>query len=100
MKSINEQGVRYGVETGGRWALPPALQSKAMEGSFPMDRNSKNSRKLREEAGPCPGHRFLFSKSGDFPNHTCAEKAPWRSRGSHVKGCSLPRPLFGKIHLG
>ena len=37
MKSINEQGVRYGVETGGRWALPPALQSKAMEGSFPMD---------------------------------------------------------------
>ena len=38
MKSINEQGVRYGIEAEGRWALPtPSSQSKAIGDSFPMD---------------------------------------------------------------
>ena len=38
MKSINEQGVRYGVEAEGRWALPaPSSHNKAIGDSFPMD---------------------------------------------------------------
>ena len=31
---------------------------------------------------------YLFLKSGDLPDHTCAEKESWRPKGSYVKGCS------------
>ena len=53
MKSINEQGVRYGVEAEGRWALPaPSSHNKAIGDSFPMDWNSRTGiEELREEAG-------------------------------------------------
>ena len=30
----------------------------------------------------------------DLPNHTCTEKAPWRPKGSHVKGGSTQTPFW------
>jgi len=36
---------------------------------------------LREAVGPAQTTYFSFSKSGDLPNHTYAEKASWRSKG-------------------
>ena len=78
--------------------LPPTV--KLLEIHSLWTATPRIAGQLREEAGPCPDHIFHFSKSGDLPNHTCAEKASWRLEESHVKGCSLPRRLFGKIHLG
>ena len=36
---------------------------------------------------------FLFPKPRDLPEHMCAEKAPQRPKGSHIKGCSTHKPL-------
>ena len=44
--------------------------------------------------GPVQTTYLSFLKSGDLPNHTCAEKAPWRSKGSYVKGCSTHSLLW------
>ena len=86
-----------GSEAGDR----QAPQGKAVGDSFSIDQNSKIriAGQLREEAGPCPDYMFLFSASGDCPDHTYTEKAPWRPKRSHVKRCSTQMP-FCWIHLG
>ena len=37
---------------------------------------------------------FSFPKSGDLSDHTSTEKAPWRPKGSHDKGCSTQMPFW------
>ena len=51
----------------------PTIQGKVIRDSFSMDQNSKMrlGGQLREEAGPCSDHIFLFLKAGDLSNHTC-----------------------------
>ena len=95
-------------ETGSRCYLPSCHQpchqpqGKAIGDSFHKDRNSKTSivGQLREEAGSYPDTDFLFSQSRELPDHSSAEKVPWRSKRSYVEGCSLPMCLFCKVHLG
>ena len=50
----------------------PLSRAKSLD-SFPMDQNPKTRLRgrLREEAGPCSGHIFLFLKAGELPNHSC-----------------------------
>ena len=81
-----------GSEAGDR----RAPQGKAVGDSFSVDQNSKIriAGQLREEAGPCLDYMFLFSESGDCPDHTCTEKAPWRPKRSHVKRCSTQMPFW------
>ena len=61
------------AETSGSWLLP--CPGKVIGHSLPVDWQSMTriAGQLREEARPCPDN-FSFSKSGDLPNHTCAEK--------------------------
>ena len=75
-------------------------QGKAMGESFPAVRNSKRrlTGQLREKARPCPDHVSLFPEAGRPPQPHIHRKAPWRPKGSYVKGCSTQRP-FGRIHL-
>ena len=95
-------------ETGSRCYLPSCHQpchqpqGKAIGDSFHKDRNSKTSivGQLREEAGSYPDTDFLFSQSRELPDHSSAEKVPWRSKRSYVEGCSLSMCLFCKVHLG
>ena len=52
----------------------PTIQGKVIRDSFSMDQNSKMrlGGQLREEAGPCSDHIFLFLKARDLSNHTLA----------------------------
>ena len=63
-------------------------QGKAIGDSFSVDQNSKTkiARWLEEKAGPCTDHVFLVTEVGDLPNHTCAEKAPWRPKREQCQG--------------
>ncbi|XP_060976412.1 antigen-presenting glycoprotein CD1d-like isoform X2 [Dama dama] len=51
----------------------------------------RKHRTKREDVGLAQS--MYFSKSGDLPYHTCAEKAPWRPKESYVKGCSTQMPF-------
>ena len=54
----------------------PILEGKVIRDSFPVNLNSRMriAEQLREGAGPARTTYFLFSKSGDLPDHTCAER--------------------------
>ena len=49
--------------------------------------------------GPAQTMCFSFSKSGDLPNHTYAEKAPWRWKGEWCQGMSYPDTFLVKSIL-
>ena len=85
---------------GARQVVDGSPQGKAMGESFPAVRNSKRrlTGQLREKARPCPDHVSLFPEAGRPPQPHIHRKAPWRPKGSYVKGCSTQRP-FGRIHL-
>ena len=72
----------------------PAPPSEVIGDLFPVNQNSKirTAGQLREEAGHCPDHIFFPSESGDLPDYTYAEKAPWRPKGSNAKGCPTQTP--------
>ena len=45
---------------------------------------------------PCPVY-FLFSKSGDLPDHMCTETVLGGQRGVMLTNAGLPRGLRGRI---
>ena len=53
--------------------------------------SSSNSRTIKRGLGPVQS--IYFPKLGDLPDHTCAEKAPWRTKESYVKDCSTQMPF-------
>ena len=68
----------------------PLTQGKAIGDSSSSDLNSKRRRRL----DPAQTTYFSFPKSGDLSDHTSAEEAPWRPKGSHDKGRSTQMPFW------
>ena len=55
---------------------PPSPGVKQLEIHSLWIKKTRRAGPLREEAGPCPDHMFLFPKLGDLPDHARAEEAP------------------------
>ena len=77
--------------------LPPII--KLLEIHSLWTETPRIAGQLREEAGPCPDHIFRFSKSGNLPNHTCAERLLRGQRRVMLRD-ALPIGHFSRIHLG
>ena len=95
MKSINEQGVMYGVEAEGRWALPaPSSHSKAIGDSFPMDCNSKNSRTTKGGGWALPRPHISFLKVRRPPQPHVCRKGFLEVKGESCQGMFLTQTPF------
>ena len=72
----------------------PTLQGKAIRGSFPADLNSRMRIAGHSERGLGPAQTtyFLFSESGDLPDHTYAEGS-LEVKTSSAEGRATQRPL-------
>ena len=72
----------------------PTPQGRAIGDSFPVDRNSKTriAGQLRQEAGPCKDHVFLFLEVRRLPIPP-AQEGSLGSKRSYDKGCSPWTPF-------
>lgn len=71
------------------------LQGKVIGDSFPVNQNSKTGigEPLKEEAGPCWDHVFLFLEVGRPPwPHRCRESS-LETKGELCQGCSTQTPF-------
>ena len=74
---------------------PPRVKQLEIH-SLLMETQDKNSRTIkRRRLGPA--QTTYFSKSGDFPDHTCTERLLGGQRRI-LSRAALPRRLLGRIH--
>lgn len=85
----------FSGSVGVRQAVDGSPQGKAVGDSHAVVRNSKMrlAGQLREKARPCPDHISLFPEVRRPSQSHIHRKAPWRPKGSCVKGRSTQRPF-------